>query len=446
MDCKELIHIVKECGVAGAGGAGFPTYAKLDKKADTIILNCAECEPLIKVHRQLLQKYSFEIMSTLQALAEILDVNNVIIGVKEAYTKTIDAVKAYLPSFPKVQIAKLPEVYPMGDEVILIYEILGKVVPPGGIPLDIGVVVFNPETIWNLYQALNFKVPVTHKYLTITGEVTTPITTKVPIGMTVLEAITLAGGSKIKDPEYIMGGPMTGQLVPSYETITKTTNAIIVLPKTHPVVLKKKGKTSIEMKRAMASCCQCEMCTDLCPRNLLGHPITPHMFMRAATSMVTNDVASYIDTLFCCSCGLCEMFSCPQSLAPRKLIAEYKGGLRKRGIAAPKGLCSKPVKKSRSYRLVPMERLISRLDLVQYDKEAPLDENPVDTNLVKIKLSQHVGAMAKPIVLRNDKVECGQKIASAKEESLSIPVHSSINGEVIDVNGEFIMIRKMGLN
>lgn len=442
MDIRELIHIVKESGVAGAGGAGFPTYAKIDKKADTMILNCAECEPLLKVHRQLLQKFSYEIMSALQIIADTLEVPNIIIAVKEAYTKSVEAVKAYETSFPKIKLKLLKETYPMGDEVMLIYETLGKVVPPGSIPLEVGVVVFNVETILNVYQAINHNEPVALKYLTIAGEVSNPMTVRVPIGTSVEEVVSLAGGPKLSDPAYIMGGPMTGSIVQPYDTITKTTNAILVLSKNHGVILKKLGKTSIDMKRAMASCCQCEMCTDLCPRNLLGHPITPHLFMRAATSGTTQDPAPFIDTMFCCSCGVCEMYACPQGLSPRKLITEYKDGLRKKGIAIPKGIPLKPVKAVREYRAVPMERLVSRLDLRKYNVAAPLQEATAEVKQVKIKLSQHIGAKAVPVVQPKDVVKQGDLIARAEEGKLSLPVHASISGEVLEVNEQFIIIRK----
>ena len=433
---------MKESGVAGAGGAGFPTYAKLDKKADTIILNCAECEPLLKVHRLLLQRFPYEIMYTLQIIAETLDVKEVVIAVKEAYTKSVEAVKANQVSFPQITLKLLKETYPMGDEVMMIYECLGKVVPPGSIPLEVGVVVFNVETILNVYHAITEKQPVTMKYLTVAGEVEKPVTVKVPIGVSVEEVVAMAGGITTQNPSYLMGGPMTGNIVNSYDTITKTTNAILVLPSNHSVILKKLGKNSIDMKRAMASCCQCEMCTDLCPRYLLGHPITPHLFMRAATSGTTQDLAPFMDTMFCCSCGICEMFACPQGLAPRKLITEYKDGLRKKGIGIPKGIPLKPLNKARAYRAVPMERLISRLDLIKYNVAAPLLEDEVPLKLVKVKLSQHIGAKAVPVVKPRAVVKQGDLIACAEEGKLSLPIHASISGEILEINEQFIIIRK----
>ena len=441
MDMNELISIVKANGVAGAGGAGFPTYAKLDKRANTIILNCAECEPLLKVHRQLLQKYAYEIMSTFDMIAKSVEANLVIIAVKEAYTKTVEAVKSNLDSFPNLELKLLPEIYPMGDEVVLIYETIEKIVPPGSIPIDIGVAVFNVETVFNIYNAISKQEPVFTKYLTIAGEVKTPVTVKVPIGMSVEDVIALAGGTKIDNPIYIMGGPMTGNIVNSYDTITKTTNAILVLPSNHNVINRKRTNTSIDMKRAMSVCCQCEMCTDLCPRYLLGQPITPHMFMRAATSGVTQDLAPYLDTMFCCSCGICEMYACPQDLSPRKLITEYKNELRKNGVAVPKGIPLREVEPMREYRKVPMGRLNARLGLNEYNIDAPLKEDEVLINQVKIKLNQHIGAKAVAVVNIKDIVRTGDVIAQAEDGKLSIPVHASISGEVLEVNENFIIIK-----
>ncbi|HHV11749.1 MAG TPA: NADH-quinone oxidoreductase subunit J [Clostridiales bacterium] len=441
MDIQELRDIVRECGIAGAGGAGFPSYAKLDQKADTILLNCAECEPLLKVHRQLLQKYPYEIMSTLQLIADVLEVKEVIIGVKEAYEKTVNAARTYLSFFSKLSLSLLKEIYPMGDEVQLIYETLGKVVPPGSIPLEVGVVVFNVETIYNIYCAVNQKAPVSAKYLTIAGAVKNPITVLAPIGMAVEDLVELAGGATAGEPAYIMGGPMTGEVVAPYDTVTKTTNAILVFPKNHPVVLQKQGSTSIDMKKAMASCCQCEMCTDLCPRNQLGHPITPHLFMRAATSGTTQKLDPFLSTMFCCSCGLCEMYACPQGLAPRKLITEYKNGLRRKGIPIPKGVPLKPVNQMREYRTVPMERLISRLGLSEYNVDAPLTEETIPAKQVRIKLNMHIGAGAVPVVHKGDIVQPGDLIAKAEEGKLSLPVHASIAGEVLEINDMEILVR-----
>lgn len=130
MTINELAKIMKDNGISGAGGAGFPAYAKLNEKADTVLLNCAECEPLLKVHRQVLKFHAFEILKALHLIAQTVGAKNCIVAMKESYKTTLATVKAELEAFPNIKIGILPEVYPAGDEVVLIYETTGKVVPP----------------------------------------------------------------------------------------------------------------------------------------------------------------------------------------------------------------------------------------------------------------------------------------------------------------------------
>ena len=161
MELTQLTEIMRNSGVAGAGGAGFPSYAKLDKRADTIILNCAECEPLLKLHRQVLEKYALEIMTALDVIAKAVEAEKVIIAVKASYTGAVNAVKANLSKFENMEIGLLPEIYPAGDEVVTIYETTGRVVAPGSLPITVGVTVFNVETILNVYNAITSGSPVT---------------------------------------------------------------------------------------------------------------------------------------------------------------------------------------------------------------------------------------------------------------------------------------------
>jgi len=442
MDFETHVDIIRNSAVAGAGGAGFPTYAKLDKRADTLILNCAECEPLLKLHRQVLENYSYEILYALTVIADAVEANDIIIAVKGSYKAAIEAVETQLDSFKKVKIGILPEIYPAGDEVVTIYETTGRVVPPGNIPIAVGVTVFNVETILNVYNAITNSDPVIYKYVTVTGEVKKPITLKVPLGTPIKDLIKLAGGTTIADYALINGGPMTGNLASLSEPVTKTTNAVLVMPQDHYIIQKRKSKITSDMKRAMAACCQCRMCTDLCSRHLLGHPIKPHEFMRAATSGDTRDIAPFINTFFCSGCGICEMYACTQNLSPRTLIAEYKAGLRKNGIAVPRDAEFTKVSDARSYKKVPMSRLVSRLGLAKYNKPAPIVEEVYSPSQVRIALSQHIGAPAQAIVKKGDKVSVGQLIGSYSPDKLGVGIHASINGTVLDVNDKFITIKK----
>ncbi len=438
MDMKELSNILQQNGIVGAGGAGFPTYAKLNENAETLILNCAECEPLLRLHRQLLEKYAQEIVETFHLIGQAVGAKELVIGIKKAYTKTIDALNGVIGAYPEVRLGLLDEVYPAGDEVVLIYEVTKKVVRPGGLPIEQGVAVFNVETVYNAYRAINQSTPVVDKLVSVVAEVEHPVTVRVPIGTTIEDTVKLAGVITTKNPVYFIGGPMMGFIGSGSQPVTKTTNAVLVLPEEHLIIQKKRKKTSVDLKRAAACCCQCSMCTDLCPRNRLGHPIQPHLFMRAATCKDIQEPNIFVNTMFCSSCGLCEMYSCMQGLSPRTLMAEYKAGLRANGLRPPQ-VEAKPVGPEREYRKVPMERLMARLDLTKYNKEAPLDESVVPVSKVKIMLSQHIGAPAAAIVKQGDKVTKGQMIAEPAK-GLSVGIHASIDGVVSEVADKYVII------
>ncbi len=439
MNIEQLKGLLRENGIVGAGGAGFPTYAKMDKRADTIILNCAECEPLLRLHRQVLKMFTYEILSTLNEISKILEAKTVYIGVKGSYKRTLAAVRAEISSFENMKICTLPEVYPAGDEVVLTYEATGRVVPAGQIPLSVGVVVLNAETVYNIYKAMNGQ-PVTHKYVTVTGEVKSPVTVYAPIGTPIEKLIDMAGGVTIDDPAYIMGGPMMGRLGMPTETVTKTSNAVLVLPKNLPLVQKKLSKTTIDIRRAMSSCCQCSYCTSLCPRNLLGHPIDPSAFMLSVAHSVTNDTAPYLNSMYCSGCGLCELYSCTQGLSPRSLLAAAKNGLRASGIKPIETPKTKEVSDARRLRMIPLSRLRSRLGLDPYNKSAPISEEQIKPKKLKIALSQHIGAPSVPVVKKGDKLEANQMIAAGMDNALSVAVHTPYSGTVTDINAKFITI------
>lgn len=439
MKLTELQGILKDNGIVGAGGAGFPTYAKLSEKADTVILNCAECEPLLKLHRQVLETHPQEIFEALELISKTVNAKKIFVALKKSYVNTADAIKPFLEFFDNIEICLLDDVYPAGDEIVLTYEVTGRIVPPGDIPLSVGVMVLNVETVYNLYRAMNGR-PVTRKYVTIAGEVENPVTVRVPIGITVGEILTLAGEITTPDPAFIIGGPMMGSLGSKANVITKTTNAVLVLPSNHSLIRRRQSKTFIDMKRAMAACCQCSYCTSLCSRNLLGHPINPSEFMRVASNGITNDAAPYINAMYCSGCGLCEQYSCVQNLSPRMLLAACKTELRNAGVK-PGAQEAPVVNPNRALRLVPMERLTSRIGLKKYNKPAPIIEAVPDFKKVTVLLSQHVGAPSVPIVEKGDTVTEKQIIATAGE-GLSVALHSPVNGKVTAVGKTAIIIEK----
>ncbi len=435
----ELKNIARNNGIVGAGGAGFPAYAKMTDKADTVILNCVECEPLLKLHRQLLAIHTEEIIQMLDEVRESFGAKEAVIGIKSEYVTTMKAVEEVLGDFPKVRICALKPAYPMGDEVVLIYEATGRVIQPGGLPIDENVVVYNVETMYNLYRAVHLDIPVTNKLVSIVGEIDHPLTVRVPLGTTVKEAIALAGKVTVEDPAYVMGGPMMGRLGTENTVITKTTNAIIILPKDHHVVVRMDKNLEIEKKRASSSCCQCRTCTDMCSRHALGHPIEPHKVMRAVANHDTSDMSVFVNTAYCSGCGICEKYACPQGLSPKSIIQAFKGGLRAAGIKVEK-VDPAPVLEDRELRKLPVHRLAARLDLTKYDKPAPFEDTTPTTKLVKIPMSQHIGAPATPIVSVGDTVKKGQLIGEPKD-GLSVAIHCSIDGVVQKVSDKEVVVK-----
>ena len=442
MDMKQLRSILQQNGVVCAGGASFPIATKLGDHVKTIILNCAQYEPLLKVQTQLLEKHTQEILRTFSMLGESLKTEDVIVALSQKDTLIIETVKEIAEDYPNIRVTMFDGSYPAGDEVVLTYEVTGRLVGPNESVTDLGVAVFTVETIYNVYKAISFNKPVSDKIVSVLGEVEHPLTIKVPLGTSVQDVVKHAGRITCEKPVYFIGGPMWGHIGKGVSTITKSTDAILVLPEEHSIIQKKKGSTSNELKRAAASCCQCMRCTDLCPRNLLGHPIEPHAFIRAASYEDFHDTGVFINTMFCSTCGLCEMYSCIQGLSPRKLIAEYKAGLQANGIKKPE-MTIKDVDEERKYRKISMERLTARLDLSKYDKDTLLNEDKIQVEKVKIMLQQHIGASLYSVVKNGDKVITGQIIAKAKDETGTC-IHASIDGTVCEINDKFIILETLG--
>ena len=439
MELIKLSEILQNAGVAGAGGAGFPTYKKLDKRAETIILNCSECEPLFSLHRLLLEKFPFEILTALNEVKLATGADRVFIAVKSSYTGAIEAVNYHLDAFSGFEVKGLKAFYPVGDEVNLIYEATGKLVPAGELPISVGAIVYNVETMLNSYYAVKESRGVTHKYVTVSGAVNNPVTLYVPLGTSFSELIKLAGGYSEKDVAILSGGVMTGFVSSESDVVTKTSNAVLVLPKTSQIISKRLVKTTMNIKRAMSACCQCRSCTDLCSRHLLGYPIRPHLFMRAVALGMEQDTSAVLNSMYCSGCGICENFACPQGLSPRTLIAEAKARLRKEKITMPSPE-RLGVEEKRDMRLLSVSRLSSRLGIDKYDVTAPISDLEVSPETVKIKMSQHIGSPAVPAVSPGDTVREGDVIANFGK-GLSLPVHASIDGEVLSVTKDYIILR-----
>ncbi len=440
----DLLDLVKEAGVIGAGGAGFPTHVKLKAEADYILLNGAECEPLLRVDQQIMAVHPEEVIRGFLLGKQMTGAKKAIIGVKGSHPDVIEILENKIKELHlenEVEVGSLPDVYPAGDEQVLVYELTGRIVPETGIPIAVGCVVINSETAFNIYNASN-GLPVTEKYVTIAGDVPHPITVKVPIGTPLLTVMAIAGAEDLHGYGVIDGGPMMGPLLSDiHGFVTKKTKGLVILKKEHNLIQKKSREMSSAVRLNRSACEQCSLCTDLCPRNLLGHSTSPHKMIRALVyGAEANEKVSV--ALTCCQCNLCEYFSCPAGINPKMANVFYMGKLRENGVRyTPKEHYQ--TKAMRPYRMIPSKRLIARIGISDYNVAAPLDETPsVSIDRVGIALNSHVGAPAVPIVSVGEWVRAGQKIGEIKENALGATVHASLDGIVESIENQTVIIRR----
>lgn len=439
-----ILDMVREAGVIGAGGAGFPTHAKLASKAEYILLNGAECEPLLRVDQQLMRMFPDEIIKGFESAGKLVGANKALIGIKGKHKEVISILRNKIEELQLgdfIEVKEIPDIYPAGDEQVLVHELTGRVVPEMGIPINVGCVVVNAETALNIYHA-SMGVPVTEKYITVAGDVPERLTVKVPVGTPVIDVLKLSGIENFDDYTVIDGGPMMGPVKSNVDGyVTKKNKGFVILKKDHPLIRKK--SVSIEQAKRVnrSSCEQCRMCTDMCPRYLLGHSTQPHKMMRALNYALKNVEEQKIAQL-CCQCNLCELFSCPAGLYPKSANLYFKGKLAEQNIKYKPMKSEFTTRKSREYRLVPSKRLIARLGLHDFDRPAPMTEVQVNPEEVHIATRQHVGAPAVPIVNVGDHVELGQQIGKIPEGSLSAAIHASISGTVVECGNDFIVIRR----
>ncbi|OAA84176.1 4Fe-4S dicluster domain-containing protein [Clostridium coskatii] len=439
-----ILDMVREAGVIGAGGAGFPTHAKLASKAEYILLNGAECEPLLRVDQQLMRMFPDEIIKGFESAGKLVGANKALIGIKGKHKEVISILRNRIEELQVgdfIEVKEIPDIYPAGDEQVLVHELTGRVVPEMGIPISVGCVVVNAETALNIYHA-SMGVPVTEKYITVAGDIPKRLTVKVPVGTPVIDVLKLSGIENFDDYTVIDGGPMMGPVKSDVDGyVTKKNKGFVILKKDHPLIRKK--SVSIEQAKRVnrSSCEQCRMCTDMCPRYLLGHSTQPHKMMRALNYALKNVEEQKIAQL-CCQCNLCELFSCPAGLYPKSANLYFKGKLAEQNIKYKPMKSEFTTRKSREYRLVPSKRLIARLGLHDFDRPAPMTEVQVNPEEVHIATRQHVGAPAVPIVNVGDHVELGQQIGKIPEDSLSAAIHASISGTVVECGNDFIVIRR----
>jgi len=286
---------------------------------------------------------------------------------------------------------------------------------------------------------------VTDKYVTITGAVGEAMTVRIPVGTRFSDLLALADGTTLSRPVVFTGGIMMGGVENDLALpIVKTNGGLIFLPADHPLAVHKMTSPA-QYHRIGHSCCdQCSLCTELCPRYLLGYPIQPHKVMRSLLMTGSEKERYSLWAAYCCECNICSLFSCPEKLDPKNICVDAKKLLREKQISrSPEELKELflDVHPVRSSREIPITMLYQRLGIKPYDRKAHFRELPFSPAEVELPLQQHIGAPAVPVVKTGDRVVKGQVIAAVAEEKLGCPVHASISGTVAAISDKSIVIK-----
>jgi Na+-translocating ferredoxin:NAD+ oxidoreductase RnfC subunit len=428
----DIVSKARDAGVVGAGGAGFPAHIKAASHVEYVIANGAECEPLIHKDLELMVRHARDVVRGVRLMMQSTGAPRGIIGVKAKNKVAVDAVSAAIDG-SDISIFQLGDFYPSGDEYILVYEATKRLIPPQGIPLNVGVVVNNVETLYNIAAAEHDK-PVISKFLTVAGAVKKPGTFQVPIGTSFRDVIALAGGTATSEFGLFVGGLMMGTLEFDLDKpVTKTTAGFVLLPSEHTLVRRKSLPGKVMHRIGKSACDQCSYCTEFCPRYLLGYDIQPHKVMRSLGFTKTGEAYWNQFAALCCACGLCTLYACPESLFPKEACDQGKQEMKAQGI---KWSGKTEVKPHAMYegRRTPLKLLMKRLGVSDYDHPAHFAESNLRPGSVKIPLIQHVGAPALPVVQVGDLVTAGQCIGDIPEGKLASRIHASIDGRVTAVN------------
>lgn len=429
------INEIRNCGIIGAGGAGFPTHVKLNSSPDTIIMNAAECEPLLHKDMQILRSHTDRVLEGFKIAMQLTGAREGIVGIKEKHHDEIRLLESMVSGACRVQ--PIDDVYPAGDEVTLIYMTTGRIVPPGALPVSVGCVVQNVETLYNI----GANKPVVTKFVSVAGAVEEPATVEVPVGTSYAEVLS---HFKITAEEFVVrsGGLMMGILEEDLDkVISKRTAALIVLPADHHCVTMYRRFSSDHAVDiiAKAGCDQCSFCTELCPRYLLGHPVRPELAMR--NRMFTREDLPLTNpgNLSCCECNLCTMYACPEGLDPKgaTLIDKRLAKSQKSTLSGEQPA----VHPMFDYRKVPVAKLKQRLDVTMFRDEGPLRQLDIHPIVVRVPLREHAGTPARPAVREGDRVKRYDVIGNASSE-ISCTVHASIDGMVKKISDDEITIER----
>ena len=295
---EEFIEAVKQSGLVGLGGAGFPTYVKFmtDKKIDYLVINGTECEPYITSDTRTMIDNADEIEDAINIIDKFFDIPNYIIGIESNKKEAIEKMKKIAERNSKVSVKVLPSRYPQGGEKVLVYNTTGRVIKAGTLPADSGCIVINCTTLAFISRYIKTGMPLTEKVVTVDGgAVKEPKNVIVPVGTSLKDVFDFCGGFNSEPSKVLYGGPMMGITVPSLDApILKQTNAILALTK---------KETRVPEETA---CIRCGTCANTCPLGIDPGAIAKSYELGNYESLGKFGIE------VCMECGCCS-YNCPAS-------------------------------------------------------------------------------------------------------------------------------------
>ena len=316
LDSKTIIDKIAAAGIVGLGGACFPTHVKLlpppGKKAEVLIINGVECEPYLTCDHQLMLEHGEEIIIGIKILMKALQVERAIIGIENNKKDAINHMRELVKTSLGIEVMPLKLKYPQGGEKQLIDACIGRQVPSGALPIEVGAVVDNVATVYAVYEAVQKNKPLISRVMTVTGkEVLYPGNYMVRFGTPIEEVIAMAGGIPATTGKIIAGGPMMGRAMDHVEGMpaNKRISGLLFLPEAESIKLEAEN------------CIRCGKCVDACPMGL-----EPYLLSRLTALEMWEEVEDH-SIMDCIDCGCC-VFSCPSH---RRLLDDLRAGKAKVG-------------------------------------------------------------------------------------------------------------------
>lgn len=417
-------------GITGTAGAGLPFHDRLTRRVDVVVANGVACEPLLDADRAVLQRFPDAVLNALSTVAACTDASRLMVAVRGTDAPLLSALEQVRRKHPAVQIMRVEDTYPLGESGQLTLALLGRQVPSSGHPEDVGVMVVNAHTLWQFGEALRDR-PMTHRFVTVSGEVQQPQTLRVPLGVTVQELVEICGGHTlpggVADRAYVVGGPARARIVAAETPVVATTQSVMVLPSSHPVVTRATLPIEHMLTRAASMCAGCRQCTDRCPAHLGGYAIVPHLLMRGLTHRLETVSEVVTGASSCIGCRLCDVV-CPGNLSPGRIYGMVAADLRARGMGAlPTQPPTDPLVQGEA-RKVPRAHLIERLGVRAYARELPSHDGEL---LVKRVLLPLPGL--DPVVREGERVERGMPVALPTVPGQGVRLHAPIAGRVMSI-------------